>query len=273
MVTINYLDEISIIELILVQPVLQNIELRLGTCMYFFQNAGCATTDPMPHGVISIMSVPGGVAIGTFGGNFSQTTPSESTSSNISANQPRVHGQSSETSSIRSKAFEDPYRVASDVFSPTHCKIYFPYVPPASPSTDNKQTTVTKEDDISLKSSFHLTLSDQLIPNAGLTSPEEQLQQNSAAAQKQNFENNYVPVPVVSPCYVSPPPKLQAIPEATNPQERIDSSDFRGHSSIAEDQCPSLKPSSSTVSRDSETHQSQGELDMFTHLFQDDDAV
>lgn len=227
------------------------------------------SAGPAPQGVISIMSVPGGVAIGTLGGYFAPTTPSESITSNISA-QPRVHGQSSETSSIRSKTFEDPQCVASDVFSPTPFKIYLPFVPPVPSSTESKQTTSTAKDDgFPLKSPVDLTVSGNSTPNTDVSSPDSRLQQGSGGSnQKQTFENNYVHAPMVSPGYISSQSKLQTIPEASDPKQHS-----KVENANVADQYPAVQPSSSSLSQTPETNRSQCELDVFTHLFKDDDVV
>ncbi|XP_052089277.1 uncharacterized protein LOC127726021 [Mytilus californianus] len=285
------------------------------------QNMSMGTCGPTPHNVISIMSVPGGVAIGTFGGNIAQN-PSESSSSNIfiNPNSQRTQTQPSDATSQRSRTFDDPYRVASDVISPTSSKVYQIHHFLSPDGTEEKQNVPTHVEDSSTPatSPYDKTISNQMSRIiTSLVSPSmihdkeasKSQTESTASGQESPFENNYVHNTCVSPCYISSPPKLQPIPEIPVPRTEkttgvtgkhfvpekpthssVDhnaevhnviptSCTWVGDSSSEPAMCTKLAavPSSSSSShgngdRSAETQQTASELDVFTHLFTDDNV-
>lgn len=269
----------------------------------FFQNFSHGMIYSPPHNVISIMSVPGGIAIGTFGGNVTRVTSPESTSSNVSFNpmtSPRPSGHTSEASSGRSSMFDDMNRALSDIVNTSPGKNYQIYQlssPGAVEANQTNQTTPTTSDITgSMTIPFDQTICDQLSKLKDMSSPTQTndlLQLESpetntpvGSEYESNFENNYLQNYARSPCYVSSPPKLGTIPEvplsATTNVSEITSTASKTstlsetrHNNQQSSTKPTTRHSASSISPDDqndpvETNQVVSELDVFTHLFTDD---
>lgn len=262
----------------------------------FFQNFSHGTICSPPHNVISIMSVPGGIAIGTFGGNSTRVTSPESTSSNVSFNpmtSPRLSGHNSVTSPGRSNMFDDVNRALSDIVNTSPGKNYQIYQMSSPDAPEANQTTSTSSDTTgSMTIPFDQTICEQLSKLKDMSSPtqiNELLQLESPETNtpvgsecESNLENNYLQNYARSPCYVSSPPKLGTIPEvplsATNNVSEITSTTSKTStlSDTRHNNKPATRQSSSSISPDDEnddveTKQADsGELDVFTHLFTDD---
>ncbi|XP_071133843.1 monocarboxylate transporter 12-like isoform X2 [Mytilus edulis] len=284
------------------------------------QNMSVGTSGPTPHNVISIMSVPGGVAIGTFGGNVAQN-PSESSSSNIfiNPNSQRMQTQTSDATSQRSRTFDDPYRVASDMISPVSSKVYQIHhllspdgaeEKPNVPTHVEDNTPVTSPHDTTISGHMSRLITSLVSPSMIHDKEASKSQTESTASGQQSpFENNYIHNTCVSPCYISSPPKLQSIPEIPAPRKEkatgvtgkhsipekrtYSSADHNaevhnttptscawvGDSSSEPTMCTKLASVSSSSStshgngdRSAETKQTVSELDVFTHLFTDDNV-